>query len=149
MPHVVRSVPKFVDTTTGLGYRVRICGRLRPGGTWEGWIEFDPDDDSPVLRTRQETVQPNLVDLEYWASGLSEIYLDGALQRAIDAARPSQVIGERVEVPTFDGPAPTGPLRIATEDEMVAQEDLDADDDFVPETETDTEPPTDTRPHSW
>ena len=67
------------DTT----YIVRICGEQRTDGTWEGWIEFHPTDTSkPVLRTRQETSQPNLAAIEYWADGLEPIYFDGALARA-------------------------------------------------------------------
>ena len=36
----------------------------------------------PVLRTDQETSQPNRSALEYWADGLEPIYLEGALARA-------------------------------------------------------------------
>jgi hypothetical protein len=64
-------------------YTARICGEERPDGTWEGWIEFHPDAaDKPVLTTDEETSQPNLAALEYWADGLQPIYLDGALARA-------------------------------------------------------------------
>jgi len=41
-------------------YIVRIYGEERTDGTWEGWFEFHPTDKSkPVLRTAQETSQPN------------------------------------------------------------------------------------------
>lgn len=64
-------------------YIVRIYGEERAGGTWEGWLEFHPTDKSkPVLRTAQETSQPNYVAIEYWAFGLEPIYLEGALARA-------------------------------------------------------------------
>ena len=64
-------------------YVVRICGEQRTDGTWEGWIEFHPTDTSkPVLRTGQETSQPNLAAIEYWADGLEPIYFEGALARA-------------------------------------------------------------------
>ncbi len=64
-------------------YRVLVCGNQRPEGTWQGWIEFQPTDPShPVLRTDQETSQPNRAAIEYWASGLEAIYLQGALARA-------------------------------------------------------------------
>ena len=69
------------DTT----YIAHIYGRERAGGTWEGWIEFRPADKrKPVLRTGQETSQPNRGTTEYWALGLEPIYLDGALVRAKD-----------------------------------------------------------------
>ena len=62
-------------------YIVRIYGEERTEGTWEGWLEFHPTDKSkPVLRTAQETSQPNYVAIEYWAFGLEPIYLEGALR---------------------------------------------------------------------
>lgn len=64
-------------------YAVWICGTERSDGTWEGWLEFHPTNVSqPVLRTDQETSQPNQPALKYWADGLEPIYLDGALARA-------------------------------------------------------------------
>src|SRR5262245_1530581 len=36
------------------------------------------------MQTARETTQPNLADLEYWATGLTPIYLEGALNRALD-----------------------------------------------------------------
>jgi hypothetical protein len=42
-----------------------------------------PDDGTPIVRTNRETSQPNLVDLEYWATGVSAVYLQGALERAL------------------------------------------------------------------
>ena len=57
MALVVRS---FRETLRfeGITYRVRACGRKREEGLWEGWLEFEPDDASPVLRTSRETTQP-------------------------------------------------------------------------------------------
>ncbi len=79
---LIREYPtEFVvrDTT----YAVRICGDERADGTWEGWLEFHPTGRAaPVLRTEQETSQPNRAALEYWADGLEPIYMDGALARA-------------------------------------------------------------------
>jgi hypothetical protein len=67
----------------GTTYIVRIYGRERPDGTWEGWLEFHPTENhKSVLRTEQETSQPNRTAVEYWASGLEPIYLEGAFARA-------------------------------------------------------------------
>ena len=63
-------------------YCVYILGAERSDGTWAGWIEFVPTDGSGRLSTRQETSQPNRDALAYWASGLEDVYLDGALARA-------------------------------------------------------------------
>src|SRR5262245_58882209 len=64
-------------------FTAQACGREREGGLWEGWLEFVPHDGSAVLRSQRETTQPNLVDLEYWATGLTPIYLQGALERTL------------------------------------------------------------------
>ena len=64
-------------------YMVRSYGDERPDGTWIGWLEFHPVDESePVLRTDQETSQPNQVTVEYWATGLEPVYFEGAFLRA-------------------------------------------------------------------
>jgi hypothetical protein len=64
-------------------YIVRIYGEERIDRTWEAWLEFHPTDlTQPILRTDQETSQPNRVAIEYWADGLEPIYLEGALARA-------------------------------------------------------------------
>lgn len=63
-------------------YCAYVLGAARGDGTWAGWIEFVPEDGSPRLRTGQETSQPNRDALAYWATGLEDVYLDGALARA-------------------------------------------------------------------
>ena len=102
----------------GHAYRARACGRQRTDGTWEGWLEFESVSDAAVvLRTARETTQPNLTDLDYWASGVSAVYLEGALSRALQP-RP-EVLVTSPAPPAFDGPAPdvdvdeevTGPYR--------------------------------------
>ncbi len=67
----------------GTEYMVRSYGDERPDGTWIGWLEFHPVDGTrPVLRTDQETSQPNQVTVEYWATGLEPVYFEGAFLRA-------------------------------------------------------------------
>jgi hypothetical protein len=67
----------------GTTYIVRIYAQERTDGTWEGWLEFHPTDErKQVLRTEQETSQPNRTAIEYWALGLEPIFLDGAFARA-------------------------------------------------------------------
>lgn len=67
----------------GAEYVARSYGEERADGTWTGWLEFHPTDSArPVLRTGQETSQPNRVTIEYWATGLEPVYFDGALARA-------------------------------------------------------------------
>jgi hypothetical protein len=87
----------------GVTYRARACGREMDDGRWEGWIEFESLDGSEVLRTGRETTQPNRTDTEYWATGLTPVYLEGALYRA---RHPVIVSRAEAEVPAFDRPAP-------------------------------------------
>jgi hypothetical protein len=110
MAQVVFAFSDVIRTTDGTAYTVTACGRERPDGTWEGWLEFAPDDVSPVLRTRRETTQPNLTDLRYWATGLTPVYLEGALARALEAPprAPSTVVPE--ETPAYEFPAPSATI---------------------------------------
>jgi len=72
---------KIIDGDTT--YVVQICGEERIDGTWEAWLEFHATDiGQPILRTEQETSQPNRAAVEYWIDGLEPIYLEGALARA-------------------------------------------------------------------
>ena len=66
--------------TDSIAYNVRVRGNQRADGIWEGCIEFESG--AERLGTGVETTQPNAEALEYWASGLEQIYLDGALKRA-------------------------------------------------------------------
>ena len=64
-------------------YLVQVCAEERADGTWEGWLEFRPNDRSrPALATERETSQPTRAAIDYWARGLEPIYLEGALARA-------------------------------------------------------------------
>ena len=79
---LIRELPTSV-VQGGTTYVVRVCGEERVDRTWEGWLEFHSIDSShPFLSTEQETSQPNRSALEYWADGLEDIYLEGALARA-------------------------------------------------------------------
>jgi hypothetical protein len=74
-----------------------------PDGLWEGWIEFVPIDGGLPIRSPRETTQPNYTDAKYWASGLTPVYLEGALKRALT---PLVIKTAAPEPPLFDGPAP-------------------------------------------
>ena len=84
MEELIHLHTQQVEDAAGVRYEVHIRGEAREDGTWEGWIEFHPADDSAarVLRTDRETTQPNRQALVYWASGLEPLYLEGALARA-------------------------------------------------------------------
>jgi hypothetical protein len=88
----------------GVPYTARVCGREVDGGQWEGWLEFLPRAEGDPQRTGRETTQPNRGDLGYWATGLSRVYLEGALDRAL---HPVMISGPSVLdlEPLFSGPA--------------------------------------------
>jgi|SRR5918992_2919059 hypothetical protein len=103
MAEVLMEFESTVRDDTGREYVARACGRQCDDGHWEGWLEFLPLDGGVVVRSARETTQPNRVDTEYWATGLTPIFLEGALQRALE---PVQIV-ERVidRVPVYDAPA--------------------------------------------
>jgi hypothetical protein len=86
----------------GIAYRAQACGGPL-GNIWEGWIEFIPVGGGPALRSARETTQPNFADAQYWASGLTHVYLEGALSRALNPI--GRVAATRARA-MFDGPAP-------------------------------------------
>lgn len=104
MAEVLFLFDSSLSVAEGPSYVPRACGREMEDGLWEGWIEFLPDDGSPVLRSRRETVQPNRDATAYWATGLSPIYLEGALARAL-APPPRAVPPPDLGQPAYPGPA--------------------------------------------
>jgi hypothetical protein len=84
-------------------YYPRAVGRLAPDNMWEGWIEFVPvDGRSDVLVTPVESRQPERQHLLYWATGLSQVYMEGALRRA---RNPLTVRVPVIDEPISDQPA--------------------------------------------
>lgn len=94
----------LVTHRDGRQYRAHACGRERENGQWEAWLEFEDIQTGDVLRSQRETTQPNQKYAEYWATGLTPVYLEGALDRILHP--PAQRVTERVRPPHFDGPAP-------------------------------------------
>jgi len=89
----------------GQRYAPRACTRVADDGRWEGWLEFSDLDTGEVIRSGRETTQPSRADTMYWATGLTRVYLEGALARALSPTRRADP--GRVEVePAFDRPAP-------------------------------------------
>lgn len=93
----------------GSRWAARACGRRGDGKMrhmWEGWIEFvSIDPDQRPVRSGRETTQPSREDVLYWATGLTHVYLTGALVRALQP--PLERPKARRTRPHFDGPAPS------------------------------------------
>jgi hypothetical protein len=71
---------------------------------WQGWLEFEPIDGGPTRRSPRETTQPNRTDAAYWATGLTAVYIEGALHRALNPLVRAEPVAPAV--PAFDEPAP-------------------------------------------
>jgi len=83
MAEFVQEFSTHIAGDDGIRYAARAYAEERADGTWTGWIEFHPaDGGGEALKTGQETSQPNRMTIEYWASGLEPIYLEGAFVRA-------------------------------------------------------------------
>jgi len=93
-----------VRGTDGNLYVARACGAEAETGLWQGWLEFVNPATQEAFRSGRETTQPNRTDTVYWATGLTAVYLEGALERALHPlVRPTAKIPAP---PHFDGPAP-------------------------------------------
>ena len=98
----------LVESQSGAIYHVRACGGPLDGTVWQGWLEFEPVDGGETLRSPRETTQPNQVDLVYWASGLSAVYIEGSLNRALNplvrpvACRASFTLASTASAPLFE-----------------------------------------------
>src|SRR5687767_5535947 len=95
MTEVLLEYEEPVRSPQGARYRVRACGREMDRGRWEGWFEFHPIDGGDPVRSPRETVQPKFSDLQYWATGISTIYLEGAIHRCLNALEPPHSIPPR------------------------------------------------------
>jgi hypothetical protein len=81
-PVLIKELVQELQDSSGISYVVRVLGRERIGGTWEGFLEFAAIGAAIVLRTGIETTQSNREDLAYWALGLNTGYIEGAFARA-------------------------------------------------------------------
>jgi len=95
----------LVRESGGETYRVRACGSQLDESRWQGWFEFEPVDGGETLRSARETTQPNRADIIYWASGLSLVYIEGALDRTLNPL--VRQVPEPLPQPAYDEPAPS------------------------------------------
>jgi hypothetical protein len=85
-------------------YVARAIGRQAADRMWEAWIEFVPvSGKGDVIVSGVESRQPERDHLVYWATGLTPVYLEGALHRA----RSPITVRVRTEAPPIStAPAP-------------------------------------------
>jgi len=80
---VLVALPDVLAAENGQTYTAQAVGAETPLGHWQAWIEFIPLDGGLPAASPRETTQPNRAAAVYWASGLTAIYLEGALARAL------------------------------------------------------------------
>src|SRR5688572_25657570 len=104
MAEVLVEFSDSIADSDGITYAARACGAESDNGHWQGWIEFVPMDGGDAIRSGRETTQPNRTDTLYWATGLTQVYLEGALQRAL---KPLTLRAPRpLGTPAYSEPAP-------------------------------------------
>lgn len=131
MSQRIHSYDAIARDDGGREYVVHAFGEQRDDGTWAGWLRFEPRDGAGrALQTDRETTQPNLNDLEYWASGLEPTYIEGALARAREGGDPTR---EYREPPTIASEAATAlpravinPYEVVRQGEEVLRQELGA-----------------------
>jgi hypothetical protein len=104
LAEVLVEYPDVIAAEDGTRFLARACGKRISENSWHGWIEFSPIDGGEMVRSPRETTQPNRTGAVYWATGLTPVYLEGALHRALRPPRRRPV--PPLHDPAFDGPAP-------------------------------------------
>ena len=82
---------RTLDNETGDDDFANVVGESLADGTWEAWLEFVPLTDAEPLVTGTETHQPSRADLVRWANQLTDVYVEGAFDRAVVASEESRI----------------------------------------------------------
>jgi hypothetical protein len=77
-------------------YHASAYAERQDDGTWHGYLVFTPAGGGRTVVTPRETTQSRRDALSYWAGGISPVYLEGALERAI-ALQPEVQLERRLE----------------------------------------------------
>src|SRR5262245_9435873 len=91
----VQHYTHVLASPTGERYVAQAYMDRQLGGLWEAWLVFFPLDTGSALVTDRETTQSTREHIIYWATGLAETYLLGALERA-RALTPEAQLARRV-----------------------------------------------------
>lgn len=82
----VTDLPYRIVDASGSEYYSSVAAEQRADGVWEAWLEYVPTDDSEPLVTPTETTQSTRADVVRWADALTDTYVEGAFDRAAEAA---------------------------------------------------------------
>jgi hypothetical protein len=72
-----------VADSAGTLYRPRVYSRVETDGRWSGWLVLFSTTAGRVISSGRETTQQTYDALVHWATTLSPIYFEGALNRAL------------------------------------------------------------------
>ena len=95
---LVLDLEPAVSTEDRRLYGATVVARAAMDGHWNAWLEFVAHGSQEVLRTGIETHQASESDLHRWATTLSNVYLVGALDRAL--VSPAETVAHRRAVAT-------------------------------------------------
>lgn len=83
MEQLLKTFRDPVADKDGNHYRVYLYGLSRPADTWAGWLVFERLPNGERFATGIETTQSNADGIVYWATGLTDAYFAGAIERAL------------------------------------------------------------------
>jgi hypothetical protein len=86
----------LIDTGEGW-HRPRAYGDSQRDGTWEGWLIFFPLGGGSAIASGPETTQSTFYALTVWAAGLTPVYVEGALGRALKLAQQPPLLAQLAE----------------------------------------------------
>src|SRR5262249_4552852 len=98
MADMLREHPTLVGGIDDTAYVAQIWANEMSDGRWEAWVLFVPISTGRARRTERETIQAHRAGVEYWASGVTSIYLQGAFARS-RPARVTAAAGRAVRPP--------------------------------------------------
>jgi hypothetical protein len=87
----------------GQWYRPRAYGDPQPDGRWKGWLIFFPLlGGGAIAPPHPETIQPTWTALMTWAQGITPVYLEGALERALTVAEEPVALVSQLATAEYD-----------------------------------------------
>lgn len=112
MAEVLLEFDTPIMAAEGRSYIARACGDAMNDGVWQAWIEFLPVGEGEPVRSGRETTQPNREDTLYWATGLTPVFLEGSLRRALNPL--TRPVAREILPAIFDSPAPSARVALPT-----------------------------------
>jgi hypothetical protein len=99
-PHMFELLRGYEPVADAVGtfYRPRVYSRVESDGRWSGWLVFFPVPPGRVISSGRETTQPTFDALVRWATTLSSVYLEGALQRALALEPEAELVDDLAQL---------------------------------------------------